>query len=1099
MAAPATPVINKPYGSGTGTSVQYSTNIVSQQVTGTVDTATYNITVTATGPTISNVEIDLDEHTWSFDVVLISGENVITIKAVGIDNAQSIAATLTTNLVQDGSLGFLVNAPTGISMNRYASKVEFLLTHVEDVNATNPTTLVTGFNFYASISPGGGLDGYTLLNVSLVDDYKEYAENVISTTQTTDRVAIINGVTETVTTVSTIEYQYKYSFFHIRTNGPDDDTYPQRQEAQELFSVVANTQELYYVATAVAYDPDLSVEYESVYTSELTGLPVILSTRIKDLTPRTLNTIQQDLITEILRVQSNIDIRPGSVTRDIHVDPPAWEANRLWFIIDFVSRSQSFLTLFQIDDPNGSGSSVLYSDSKYKQALAKAMSLTEQETQTLIDESFEKLAMNSLTSRLGSEKSIGQAILQRTTAPTQDIVALVGTVFQSKTNTSTVNFVSTITKTMSSASASSYLNTATGYYELTIPIEAVTAGSSGNVAAGSISSSNASGFSKVTNREATSFGRDKESNTSLAERAMLSYVSVDTGTSGGYLRAALDTSGVHRARVVEADEDLMMRDWDDVRGKHIGGKVDLWVQGTALVEVEETFAFKYNQDLNVRFVAVGEASDLTFRTTSSNVTQSTPLFAMLDDADVGYGLRNSSTGEDFDLTGVTVVDYRTIQLDTDRPQPDVSEDDLVLGDYKYRDSDPFIPTKQPINSISSIVSDTSTLTSANYSLVKSEDPLLFGYSVEASDQINIVQANGIPTGSSINVEDEEIVLVGTSAVSLASVGVDMSTIVVTNASGTITYVSDIEDSSDPDYYLTAGSLTTAPKIARSDAGNITNGSKVLVSYTAEENFKVTYSVNNVLQLVAAKVDKKRHVTADVLTKQSIENEVVIACTVVLKDNADQADIDKQIRTNLSYLINRLQIGEDLHQSDVVHVIKEVPEVSYVVQPLTRMHKSDGSLILRDDLDSDATMVVEGQTADVWLLSQQLTFSTSTGGGPSTTHRGVFQNEQPLSLYDQEGDFNELKSNPYSSLIIGADGILITGYTTEENKEGLTANRVFVSLPKGETPEGSTWSVTYIVDGESGTSDIEAFVMEYLTLGEVVITYTTNADAFGNDF
>jgi len=303
-------------------------------------------------------------------------------------------------------------------------------------------------------------------------------------------------------------------------------------------------------------------------------------------------------------------------------------------------------------------------------------------------------------------------------------------------------------------------------------------------------------------------------------------------------------------------------------------------------------------------------------------------------------------------------------------------------------------------------------------------------------------------------------------------------------------------------FLTGGDLTTAPKIARNESGTILNGEKVIVAYTAEENFTVSYSVNNVLQLVAAKVDVMRHVTADVLVKQSIENEVEISATVVLKDNADQADVDIDIRTNLSHLVNRLQIGEDLHQSDVIHAIEEVNEVSYVVLPLTLMHKSDGSLILRDALDSDSTKVVEGQEADVWLINQQLTFNTSTGGGPNTLHRGVFMDDQPMTLFELESDFCELESNPGSALIVGRLGFDVCdcGLGGLLLDAGIvTANRVLVSLPKGETPEDHTWAASYIVDGESGTGDIEAFVMEYLTLGQVQMTYTGTGDEYGNDF
>ncbi len=146
--------------------------------------------------------------------------------------------------------------------------------------------------------------------------------------------------------------------------------------------------------------------------------------------------IQKDAITEILRVQTNIDVKPGSVTRDVHIDPPAYEENKIWLIVDFVHRAQSFLTLIQIDDPEQTGVSVAVSASKYKQALGRALDLKDSEVQLIIDDSFDKLSGNSLTTRRGATKSVGQAVLQRTAAPTTNIVVPAGTTF---TTTSSAN------------------------------------------------------------------------------------------------------------------------------------------------------------------------------------------------------------------------------------------------------------------------------------------------------------------------------------------------------------------------------------------------------------------------------------------------------------------------------------------------------------------------------------------------------------------------------------------------------------------------------------------------------------------------------------
>tara|TARA_B100000745_G_scaffold294575_3_gene237734 strand:- start:2908 stop:5784 length:2877 start_codon:yes stop_codon:yes gene_type:complete len=955
---------------------------------------------------------------------------------------------------------------------------------------------VVGFNIYASAYVGGGLTGYTRLNPSLITDYKLIEEQLTETLSDTDRTVSGNTISETVSTQNTYKKVYRYSYHHDR-NASDTDTYPQTDEANTAFSGINSNQDLYYVATAVAYDTSLSLEYESNYTQELTSKPLALSTRVKDLTPRSLRNSQLDLIRTIQRTDSSVDLRPGEVSRDIHIDPPSWLANRLWVLVDFVNRAQSFLTLLQIDDPDSTGTSVPVSSSSYKMMLRSALNLTDVQTQTLIDESFTKLASNMNTSRQGQRKATGYVVVGRTKAPTKDLPIQKGATFYSTTG---VAFQSTISKTMYASQASSYFNPWTGYYELTIPVEAVSAGLSGNVGVNQIRSSNVSGFSYTTNRVSTAYGLDTESNFSLAERARLSFAAMDRGTASGYLRSALDTGGVLRARVVSAGSSLMMRDWDEVREKHVGGKVDVWVQGSSYAEVQETFAYQYETLLNTRFVPVGEASNLRFKVASSDVTETTPLFAVLDDADLGYGLRNVSTGEDFDLTNVSIVDYQTIQLDTDRTQPSVEETDLLSGDIKYRSSNAFTPSQQPVVSVSSIISPTSTLTTDNYSLVQTEDPLLLGRSTGASDYLNVYSAGGLPTGDPISVERETVVLVGTEAVPLASVGVDITTLVVTNASGSITYESD-SDSATPDYYVVEGTLTTPPTIARSTSGDIADGQTLYVSYTAEENFTVTYTVNRVLSDVNTNLQAMRHVTADVVVKQAVSNSVDIAFTAILTDGAIQADVDIQIRTELSKVFSRLMIGEDIHQSDIIRAIENVPGVRYVVVPLTRLHKSNGSLILRDAVDETSyTQLVEGVSADVFVLSQALTFSTSTGGGSTTLHRGIFANDQPLRLFDTTEDFCSLEQYPLSGLIVGSDGVEVCdcalgGVVLESGVD--TANRILVSLPKGSTPDDYLWTVSYHVSGEERSADVEASITEYLTLGAVTSTYTYSTDTYGN--
>ena len=155
-----------------------------------------------------------------------------------------------------------------------------------------------------------------------------------------------------------------------------------------------------------------------------------------------------------------------------------------------------------------------------------------------------------------------------------------------------VNFVVGGSYVMLAAQADSYFNFDTKRYEITVDIVAQTTGSDGNRPAGQITNvSGAPGF-QVINNDATVFGSDLESNADLTTRCLLGY-SVDSGTAGGYASTSAEQIGVIKSKIVKSGDPLMMRDYDPVRHKHIGGKVDIWTQGLKERQITEKFAFTF--------------------------------------------------------------------------------------------------------------------------------------------------------------------------------------------------------------------------------------------------------------------------------------------------------------------------------------------------------------------------------------------------------------------------------------------------------------------------------------------------------------------------
>jgi hypothetical protein len=105
----------------------------------------------------------------------------------------------------------------------------------------------------------------------------------------------------------------------------------------------------------------------------------------------------------------------------------------------------------------------------------------------------------------------------------------------------------------------------------------------------------------VTNINSFSGGTNLESDNAFKSRFLASFSGSNTGTSQGYRNAVLGIDGVLDALVVEPGNSLMLRDGTEVIqledssnrivDSGTGGKVDIYVLGTKLQEISESFIF----------------------------------------------------------------------------------------------------------------------------------------------------------------------------------------------------------------------------------------------------------------------------------------------------------------------------------------------------------------------------------------------------------------------------------------------------------------------------------------------------------------------------
>ena len=1046
MAIPA-PVIVLPTGGA-----DYTTDIARQTLSGTTSQNAQRILVNGSSVGVSYTAGD---PTWAWNGVLNLGVNVLHIIAVEQNTGdQSPVATITITLVEADDF-ITVSAPTGIKTRSYQDKIEI-------VCSKNTETQVVGYNFYVYTQSGGINNEYAKINTTLVTDYTFYEDQVRELGRSVDQ----SGEIRITTITEEVKRVYYYSDF--LTQGRFNEMVAEGSLPSVPF---VDDTPFFFVITAVIYDTINGKVSESTYSPELEGHTLTITTGIKDLTKRAQTDIILTYSREMLTSDTGIDTKPGTIFRDI-IDPISEEQARVYVVQDFMARSLSVSTLLDFDDANGDGVSDSVESSIPKRALQVALNLTDpNDVQTLIDEQFDKLAANVNISRKTATRAVGSVIFYIEEAPIRDMIVyeggIVSTLGDLDEGIPAQSYQILATKILEYANKEAYYNQITKRYELELDVQAVDAGENGNTDSYTIKTveSGADPSFLAENPNPISFGTDLESNKDLATRIMLAFF-IDTGTEGGYARTSIGVTGVHNVRVEKAGDDLMRRDWDPVRMEHIGGKVDVYIQGTRTEQISDQIAFSYESiqvpqgtQLDETFTVISAVS-FQFKTQNPRVTAHTPIFEVTK-------VRNATRGADYDLTGYQIIgEGTTVDLDEALPANaaiGLATSDVIRVDYKFRSSDTFILSRQPVVEIISVMGQLSgPLTSDNWELVKLQDPLEEGNSTIAKDGLRIKFANNLPLTDFQTITDEEHVIILGTDEALNYLGVDANTIVITNKAKTVTYVESVDYSVDP------GTSTTKTTIRMIESGSMTSGETILVSYTAIENFTVVYTTNGLLQTVQTEIDKTKHACADAIVKQAIENDVDFIMTIVPKEGVSNlSQITSKVQTAVANYVGQLGIGISLTQSDVVAIVNGIDDVDYVVLPFMKMTKADGSLIVRDNIGQTQFQIYnQGLSTAYITVASVLTYKTTDKGGPENMFRGVFENNMPLVLQDDPVDVSGGPGRAY----IMADG------------------KIVVSTRDGALPDIKKYAAAYYVRGETGSKDINVASVEYLNVGTFSITY-----------
>jgi len=958
--------------------------------------------------------------------------------------------------------------PTGVEVRRNNAYLEVSCSEV-DTSGYNGTFL--GYNFYVATVAGGGVQGYSLINSSYVTTPSGVRTVEVPTSNTVSSSGGVSVETTVTTAITSKEYSSQL------TGGILNKLTASSQLTNSTYDV--NTT-FYFTVTSLMYDNTLGYVVESPYSVEVSGRFLNFAAVYNQIPERNRDQIVSSLIRRVLGVSDNASLMPTTVYKDL-LDPVSEEFASYYVIQDFLAQTESFRTLMMFDDENGDGFSDPVNASVKKSKLMAALKVSNTDVvQNLINSFFDLRASNHEITRMGAVASTGTATLYASDIPVEGLLINDGSVISTGSGYSSsggsVRFLIRGTRKMYYSTKSTYYNSVTKRYEIEVDIIAYVPGALGNVSAGAITQmiSGCDPRLKVVNNAPTYGGADTESNLSLANRAQLAIAGLDTGTRGGYLLKALGVPGVRSAKVVQAGDDMMVRDIDPDTGRHLGGKVDIYVETFGTEEKQDTIAFSYNgpagANAGERFY-VEDASNFLIRTTNPLVTPATPIFEVIK-------VVNVTRSKSYDLSGVVAGlgdgDSIQLSLNTWNLTVGLATKDVIEVDYRYRGSNTYVLDNQPVERIVSVVGDIDgALPTSSFSLVKLEDPLQLGNSTQARDGVVIQFYNGFPSESTRQVNSEPHPFFSTNPIKLAKKGVDTDTIMVTSDENGI-----FEYDKDTDYTIGRGGQEGYTYLYLQPYSKIRSGSLVYVSYQHSQNLSVTYTVNGALSRVQTVVNQFKHGVADAVVKGCIRNEVDIYLKVIREKGYSESSIVAQIQTILGNFISSQKVGQGVNMDDVIKLVKNIKGVRTLSLPIARMMKKNGSLIDKDylgyvDFKVYSTNAGKGITSYI-SVDPVLNYGTIEGGGPTGLFRGVYEGEQALVSADSPLNVSIAAGRSY----IRSDG------------------RIIVSTFDGTPPQTHEyWATyyTYVAPGEEFASDLEVMNTESLVVGSDSITVDASTE------
>ena len=557
----------------------------------------------------------------------------------------------------------------------------------------------------------------------------------------------------------------------------DIATYPHSSVSFPRTGTLADT---FYVAlSTITQDPD----NHHVYESYAAGPFECSYVDIQKVQPQDIpggfrpEDIAGSMISNIIPNYPELDLTPRSEVRDINIDPVAMEiadaSTRQWFAM--VSESISALARIDDDDQDGVSDDPL--QSSYKLSLAKAFRLSSDAVQAMINSRFNILGERCGVERSGMTPAIVDVTFYVMTKPTKRFTVSQGSIIASVPDDTTpsVTFQTMAGAVIDPINADSYYIPDMGWWGVTVPCICQTPGSVGNVGSGTIKTvlTGVIGSMLCFNQSGADFGLDLESNADYAARIQAKQIAgVDTGTRDGYWGIAQSGVGVVKTKVVSSGDLEMLRDWDPLRKKHVYGCVDIYLRSRAMSQNVDVLPYLHDtlgsvgspeQGVTLQFM---DKTNLRF--SIEGAVPNSPVCAVIELAakrlaSASLSFYFGTTRAQYDaVTGSIYLnpDDSTYTMVRDAKIPGLVNramvDKLVssMGAYKFYSvvrlwsPQAVAAAKQPVVKVLSVVGSdslTGAIPKHNIRLIKTEDPLLYGNSIQANNQITVDNTASLTT------------------------------------------------------------------------------------------------------------------------------------------------------------------------------------------------------------------------------------------------------------------------------------------------------------------------------------------------------------------